>query len=196
MNGMDEIGSKLRVAACLMLTSGVTACAHITSPDTIATRIYEICAEPPQQSCREQGWCSETQLASARANAEGRIWLETQSQVTSRPDVIERSEASRQLRESMDEFYARSGIERPTRPTPHIDTTTFEIFRVEASAQVRDNGRSYLRFRCRPFDDCIITSYIPGEVEMVMSSIIPCVDAETAAAYFEDHVVRWQSPYS
>lgn len=192
----DSIGSKLWVTACLMLTSGVTACAHITPPETIATRIYEICAEPPQQSCNELRYCSETRLPSARANAEGRIWLETQSQTTSRPDVIERSEASRQLRESMDEFYARSGIERPTHPTPRIATKTFEIFRVEASAQVRDNGRSYLMFRCRPFDDCIITSYIPGEVEMVMSSGIPCVDAEAAAAYFEEHVIRWQSPYS
>ncbi|MEC9250804.1 MAG: hypothetical protein VX501_09150 [Pseudomonadota bacterium] len=196
MNGMDEIGSKLRVAACLMLTSGVTACAHITPPETIATRIYELCAEPPQHSCHEQGWCSETQLVSARANSEGRVWLETQLQTTSRPDVIERSEASRQLRESMDEFYARSGIERPTRSTPRIFPTTFEIFRVEAFAQVRNNGRSYLMFRCAPFDDCIITSYIPDEVEMVSTSGVPCVDAEAAAAYFEDHVVRWQSPYS
>lgn len=192
MNGMDEIGSKLRVAACLMLTSGVTACAHITPPETIATRIYELCAEPPQLSCDQRGWCSETQLVSTRANAEGRIWLETQSQTTAYPEMDELDEATRRALEIMDDFYARSGIERARYITPR----TFEIFRVEAFAQVRDNGGSYLMFRCAPFDDCIITSYIPDEVEWVTTSGVPCVDAEAAAAYFEEHVVRWQSPYS
>lgn len=188
----DSIGSKLRVTACLMLTSSVTACAHITPPETIATRIYEICAEPPQHNCDQRGWCSETQLIAARANAEGRIWLETHSQTTAYPDMDELDEVTRRALEIMNDFYTRSGIEIP----PHSTPRTFEIFRVEAFAQVRDNGQSFLMFRCAPFDDCIITSHIPDEVEWVTTSGVPCVDAEAAAAYFEEHVIRWQSPYS
>lgn len=192
MKSTDRIGPKLRITAFLVMTTIVTACAHITPPETLARGIYELCSEPPQLNCDERGWCSEAQLVSARANAEGRIWLETQSQTTSRPDVIERSEASQQLQESMDDFYARSGKER----TAYITPRTFEVFRVEAYSQLRENGLSYLMFRCTPWDDCIIASYIPGEVEMVTTSGIPCAGAEAAALYFEEHVVRWQSPYS
>ena len=120
------------------------------------------------------------------------MWLDTQWQSTLPPSIDELDDATRLWLESFERLREQHGAERFSSTSRH----TFEIFRVEASSHVQDNGHSYLTFTCSPFDECIIQSLRDDEIERTRVGSVPCVDAEAAAAYFEEHVVRWQSPYS